>query len=251
MDRDLRALMARINVTFTNESLLHQALVHRSYLNEHRSFPLAHNERLEFLGDAVLELVVTTYLYDRFPSEPEGRLTAWRSALVNTYTIARHAKALAYDTELYLSRGEAHTDSKKAKTAILANAYEAVIGAIYLDQGYDVARAFITRDLLEPEVPRVIKRRREIDPKSTLQELIQEAFNITPTYRVLEEDGPDHDKSFRVGLYIGKTHIADGEGRSKQTAQVAAAKAALQDERWRTIYEQHNTMTTRSAPQSS
>lgn len=237
MEKDLQPLMERIGVTFSNVNVLRQALVHRSYLNENRAFPLDHNERLEFLGDAVLELAVTNHLYHRFPDQPEGQLTAWRSALVNTFMIAKHAKSLGYQEFLYLSRGESQTESKKAKTAVLANAYEAVIGAMYIDQGYTVAEAFIVRDLLEPEIPRVIERRRQIDPKSALQELVQDAYNLTPHYTVLTAEGPDHDKVFTVGFFIGSIQITQGTGRSKQAAQVDAAKQALENDQWKSRYD--------------
>ena len=231
MDKDLSSLMERLGVTFTQESLLRQALVHRSYLNEHRSFPLEHNERLEFLGDAVLELIVTDFLYRTYPN-PEGELTNWRSALVNATMLSKHANDLDFEKFLYLSRGETR-GSAKAREVILANAYESVIGAIYLDAGYEATRGFIERDLL-PELPSLLAKRAEIDPKSTFQEHVQEHMNVTPSYAVLEESGPDHARSFVVGAYVGETLVATGKGTSKQQAQVDAAKAALKDNSWQT-----------------
>ncbi|MCA9376162.1 MAG: ribonuclease III [Candidatus Doudnabacteria bacterium] len=233
MDKDLSALMEALGVQFADINHLRQAMVHRSYLNEHKSFPLDQNERLEFLGDAVLELVVTDHLYRTFPN-PEGELTAWRSALVNSNMLSKHGEALGFDEHLYLSKGEARSTGK-ARNAILANAYEAVIGAIYIDQGYEVAADFITRDLL-PEVPNVLERREEIDPKSSFQETVQEQLNVTPQYRVIDESGPDHNRHFVMGVYIENILVATGEGSSKQSSQVAAARTALQEDAWKTAY---------------
>ncbi|MFA6296925.1 MAG: ribonuclease III [Patescibacteria group bacterium] len=230
MDKDFTQLEKNIGIKFNNIKLLNQALVHRSYLNENTSFPLDNNERLEFLGDAVLELVVTQHLYNNF-TNPEGDLTNWRSALVNTNMISKHAKELGYDDFLYLSRGEAK-DIGKARDVILANAFEAVIGAIYLDQGWDVAKDFIEKHIIA-ELKKILDEKLYIDPKSRLQEEIQDALKVTPTYQVLKEWGPDHARKFKIGVYLEKKLLGEGEGDSKQEAQVNAAKNAIEREEWK------------------
>lgn len=214
-----------LGVTFKNQDLLKQSLVHRSYLNENPSFHLPHNERLEFLGDAVLELAVTEYLYNNYPN-PEGELTNWRASLVNAKMLSEIAKDLDLEDYLFLSRGEAKDKASKARQIILANAIEAVIGAIYLDQGMEPARGFIKREVLG-KLPHIIEYELYVDAKSHFQELVQEKFSITPTYKVLDESGPDHAKHFKVGAYIGEVLIAEGNGSSKQEAQMSAAEAAL------------------------
>jgi len=214
-----------LKVTFKNQDLLKQSLVHRSYLNENPSFHLPHNERLEFLGDAVLELVVTEYLYNEFPN-PEGELTTWRAALVNAKILAEIAKGLELEDFLFMSRGETKDTNSKARQIILANAIEAVIGAMFLDQGIEPVRGFITREVLS-KLSDIIEYGLYVDAKSHFQELVQEKFQITPSYRVLSEVGPDHAKNFNVGAYIGNTLIAEGKGSSKQEAQMAAAANAL------------------------
>lgn len=229
MNRDLSELESTIGVKFDNAELLRQALIHRSYLNEHRDVKLDHNERLEFLGDAVLELVVTDFLYVNFEN-PEGELTNWRSSLVNGKMLSKIARRLGADDFLYLSRGESK-DTGKARDYILANTFEAVTGAIYLDRGYDVARDFIHRVLLV-ELDEILEKKLYIDAKSKFQEAAQANTNTTPSYRVLEETGPDHDKHFVVGVYIGDEQIAKGEGSNKQSAQQSAAKAALELKGW-------------------
>jgi len=214
-----------IGVEFANKDLLQQVFVHRSYLNEHRSFHLDHNERLEFLGDAVLELIVTEFLYKTFPN-PEGDLTNWRSALVRGEMIATIATKLGMNDFLLLSHGEQQSTGK-SRNLILANAFEALIGAMYLERGYDVTSDFIHRMLL-PELKIIQEQELHIDAKSRFQEMVQEAQSITPNYRVLKEEGPDHDKEFTVGVYVGETLMGTGTGSSKQRAEQDAAKHAIE-----------------------
>lgn len=214
----------KIGVTFSNLDLLVTALTHRSYVNEHKKTVKEHNERLEFLGDAVLELVVTEYLYGNYP-DPEGVLTNWRSALVRTESIGAAASRLGFEPLLRLSRGEKR-GTPRARAQILANSFEAVIGALYLDQGYDASKKFIEDNLLVT-FDDILKTGSWMDPKSHLQELIQSQEGHTPQYKVLEEDGPDHDKTFTVGVFVNGTLRGKGVGPSKQNAQVAAAEAAL------------------------
>lgn len=210
---------------FNDAQLLVTAFTHRSYLNEHRRTAMEHNERLEFLGDAVLELVVTEHLYGKY-SEPEGILTNWRSALVRTESIGAAAERLGVEKLLRLSRGEKKASSERARLQILANCFEAIIGAIYLDRGYGAAQKFIHESLLGT-FQDILHSGSWVDPKSKLQETAQEHDSQTPSYRVLEESGPDHDKIFVVGVYIGDKLIGKGTGASKQAAQVAAAEIAL------------------------
>lgn len=226
--KDWSKLESILGIQFKNPDLLKQALVHRSYLNENPAFHLPHNERLEFLGDAVLELAVTEYLYNTYPN-PEGELTNWRAALVNAKMMAEIAKDLNLEDFLFLSRGEAKDSGTKARQIILANAIEAVIGAIYLDQGLEAASKFIKRAVLS-KLPHIIEYGLYVDAKSRFQELVQEALAITPTYRVMKEHGPDHAKHFRVGVYVREVLIAEGEGDSKQDAQMSAASAALKED---------------------
>lgn len=215
-----------LGVTFHNKDTLRQALVHRSYLNEHPDFPLGHNERLEFLGDAVLELVVTEYLFTHYEN-PEGELTNWRAALVNADMLSFVCQRLKIEDKLLLSKGESKEKNSKARHYILANACESIIGAIYLDQGWEASKTFILNHILI-ELPRVLENQLYIDPKSRFQELIQEKAGVTPTYKVLQEDGPDHEKTFQVGVYIGKQLVATGTGTSKHEAQIEAAKKAIE-----------------------
>lgn len=226
----LEDLQGILNYNFTDPNLLRQALVHRSYLNENPSFALSHNERLEYLGDAVLELIVSQYLYHHYPN-PEGDLTNWRASLVNAKNLSEVAKDLELDQWLMMSRGEAKDKDSKARQNILANAIEAVIGAVYLDGGLAAAEDLVTKQVLS-KLPDILHHRLYIDPKSRFQEMSQEIIGLTPTYRVLKEWGPDHGKQFRVGLYLGQEEVAQGEGTSKQEAQVDAATNGLKVKGW-------------------
>jgi ribonuclease-3 len=221
---DAKDLQKTIKVQFNNPDLLVSALTHRSYLNENRNFHLPHNERLEFLGDAVLELVATRYLYDNYP-HPEGELTNFRSALVNYRMLSEIARRLDLEKYLLMSKGEAK-DTGRARQVILANAIESLIGAVYLDQGYEGAKEFILREIIV-ELPAIINQGAYLDPKSKLQEIIQEKKGVTPHYQVMSESGPDHDKVFLVGVFMEKEKVGEGEGPSKQEAEVAAAENAL------------------------
>ncbi len=213
-----------LGVTFNNLDLLITAFTHRSYVNEHRKTVHEHNERLEFLGDVVLELVTTEYLFNNF-SEPEGVLTNWRSSLVRTESISAAAARLGYEPLLRLSRGEKH-GTERARAQILANAFEAVLGALYLDQGYEASKRFLTTSVLST-FQDILASGSWLDPKSHLQELAQTADGFTPAYKVISEEGPDHDKIFTVGVYVGKSLKGQGTGPSKQAAQQQAAEAAL------------------------
>jgi len=215
-----------LGVKFNNIDLLMTAFTHRSYVNEHKKSVSEHNERLEFLGDAVLELVVTDHLYKKY-DEPEGILTNWRSALVRTESIGAAAAKLGFEPMLRLSKGEKR-GSDRARMQILANSYEAVIGALYIDQGYDEARKFIT-DTLISTFKDILETGSWLDPKSRDQEVIQSDEGFTPQYRVLSEEGPDHDKVFTVGVFVNDDKRAEGKGPSKQTAQVIAAEKALSE----------------------
>jgi ribonuclease III len=210
---------------FDNTELLITAFTHRSYLNEHKKTAQQHNERLEFLGDAVLELVVTEYLYNNF-KEPEGILTNWRSALVRTESISAAAGREGFEPLLRLSRGEKR-GSLRARQQILANAYEAVIGALYLEKGYEATKDYITKTLL-PTFQDILDAGSWLDPKSRLQELVQNKEGFTPVYKVLSEEGPDHDKMFVIGVFVNNQLMGEGSGPSKQSAQVAAATAAIE-----------------------
>ncbi|MDI6778402.1 MAG: ribonuclease III [Patescibacteria group bacterium] len=227
--KKIEDLEKKIKTKFKNLDLLRTAVTHRSYLNENRSYKLDHNERLEFLGDAVLELVVTDHLYRNYPN-PEGELTNWRAALVNKDMLASVSRSLGIEGFLQMSRGEAK-DTGRAREYLLANAFEAIIGAIYLDQGYDSAKKFISENILS-RLEDVIKSKLYIDPKSNFQEEAQARVGITPNYRVLSESGPDHDKKFVIGVYLSDEEVAQGEGNSKQQAQREAAKAALEAKSW-------------------
>lgn len=220
----------QVKVSFKNDALLEQAFIHRSFINENSRSGLEHNERLEFLGDAILELVVTEYLYSVYPNHSEGDLTAYRSALVNAVTLGQVADHLGFNAMMKLSKGEAK-DVSRARSSILADAYEAFIGALYLDQGYDAAKQFISRTVLV-RTEDIIKQGLHKDAKSYIQEKAQETRSVTPNYKVLGEEGPDHDKRFRVGIYFGDELIAEGEGKSKQEAETSAAKSALQVQGW-------------------
>ena len=230
MNRNLEKLEDILGFKFKNKDFLRSALVHRSYLNEHKGFVLEHNERLEFLGDAVLELSVTDFLYNNY-SEAEGVLTNWRSSLVNGERLAQIAEELGVYNYLYLSRGEAQDTNQKARNYILANAFEAMIGAMYLDQGYDAAEAFVEKYLF-PKTEEIMRNKLWRDPKSTLQEKVQEAEGETPYYSVVRETGPDHDKQFIVGVYVKDMLLAQGSGKSKQEAEQDAARNALEEKGW-------------------
>lgn len=219
-----------VGVSFNDKQLLTQAFTHRSYINENRGTKMQHNERLEFLGDAVLELATTEFLYERFPNRNEGELTAIRAALVNTITLSEVASELNFNSELLLSKGE-RKDTGRARQAILANTFEAVIGAIYLDQGFESARAFIAKNLL-PRTERIVEEGLWVDAKSKFQEKAQEHMGATPVYQTLNEAGPDHDKQFTVGLFVQDKKIASGTGKSKQDAEQAAAREALKLQKW-------------------
>lgn len=223
-------LSKKLNVQFGNIRLLAQAFTHRSYLNEHRNSGLEHNERLEFLGDAVLELVVTNFLYKTYPKKPEGDMTALRSALVNAQTLAGVALTLELNSYLLLSKGEAK-DTGRARQYILANTIEALIGAIYLDLGYDTAAQFIDAHV-HTLIHEVIEKKTFIDPKSLFQEMAQEHAGVTPRYELMKEFGPDHDKLFTVGVFLGDVHIASGDGKSKQEAETQAAFKGLAVKKW-------------------
>jgi len=214
----------KINVEFSDKDLLRQVFVHRSFLNENPGFTLDHNERLEFLGDAVLELIVTENLYKNLPN-PEGELTNLRSALVRGQTLSDVANTLGLNEYLYLSKGESKSEGK-ARQLILANAFEALIGAIYLDQGYNAAKDFIEKNIIT-RLNKVIEQKTYLDPKSHLQEIAQAKMSITPTYKVLSETGPDHSKNFIVGCFLKDENIGEGSGHSKQTAESSAAANAL------------------------
>ncbi len=219
-------LEKRINYSFKNSKILQEALTHRSYLNENPRIGVSHNERLEFLGDAVLELAVTEDLYARFPQYEEGTLTSLRAALVNYQMMATVARSIELEKFIRLSRGEAK-DLGRAREVILANAMEALIGAIYLDSSYASARAFVFR-IVMPNLQEIIDKGLYKDAKSLLQEKVQADFKLTPTYKLIEEKGPDHNKIFNMGVYFGEKLIANGDGPSKQEAEVVAAKNALE-----------------------
>ncbi len=227
---DFSLFEKKTGITFKDKKLLEQAFIHRSYINENSGGRLSHNERLEFLGDAVLELIVTDYLYNKYPDRDEGELTAYRSALVNAIIIGEVAMSLGMNEYLLLSKGEAK-DIGKARNYILANTYEAYVGAVYLDQGYDVAREFISSTLFG-KIDTIVAKKLWRDPKSLVQEKAQEYVNITPSYKVIHESGPDHDKSFTVGIFFGEDRVAEGKGHSKQEAEQSAARAALEAKDW-------------------
>lgn len=215
----------KLGTKFRDRQVLKEALTHRSYLNEHPSWSLPHNERLEFLGDAVLELIVTEFLYGKFPEYDEGKLTSIRAALVNYIMLSRIARDIDLEKFLYLSRGESN-DTKKARDVILANAMEAVIGAVYLDQGIGVVKRVISNIVIS-HLDEVMSKELYRDPKSMLQEIAQEKKKITPVYRVIKEEGPDHEKQFLVGVYFGDELMGEGIGSFKQEAESRAAEAAL------------------------
>lgn len=227
---DFGAFEEKIGITFKNKDLLRTSFTHRSYLNENRKSGMEHNERLEFLGDAVLELVVTEHLFSKYPEKPEGDLTAYRSALVNAVTLSGVAEGLGMNDFLLLSRGEAK-DTGRARQVILANTIEAFIGALYLDQGYGGARKFISAHLFSL-IDDIVHKKMWLDAKSHFQEKAQEIVGVTPSYETVKEAGPDHDKQFTVAVFIGHEKVAEGEGKSKQEAEQHAASQALKAKKW-------------------
>ena len=230
IERDIEILQDLLKVIFKDTALLLSALTHRSYLNEHRDATWDHNERLEFLGDAVLELVVTDFLFAKYPEKPEGELTAVRAALVNTNSLCNASEILGINKFLLMSKGESK-DEGRARQYILANVFEACIGAIYLDQGYEAARNFIAERLFA-NTEKIVEKRLWQDAKSRFQELAQERASITPTYETLSQDGPDHDRVFTVGVFLRHEKVAEGKGRSKQEAEQQAAQMAVVAKGW-------------------
>ena len=228
--KDFSQLEKTLKIKFKNQDLLKQAFVHRSYINENPGFNLPHNERMEFLGDAVLELIVTEHLYQNYPN-PEGELTNWRASLVNGQMLSKLAKKTGLEKYLYLSRGESKDTNSKARNYILANTFEALIGAIYLDQKYKKTKDFLI-EVLIPELPYILSNQLYLDPKSKFQEAAQDKLGITPTYQVLKESGPDHAKKFQVGVYLEQELVATSTGSSKQEAQVKAAERGLKKKNW-------------------
>lgn len=228
--KDFSKLEKKLGIKFKNQNLLIQAFCHRSYLNENPDFNLENNERLEFLGDAVLELIVTEYLFEKYPTKSEGELTNWRAALVNAKILSEVAGELEFNDFLLLSKGEAK-ELGRARQYILANTFEALIGAVYLDQGYKNCEDFLKRYLIV-RLPEIIEKGLFKDAKSRFQEEAQEREGITPSYKVLKEWGPDHAKHFIVGIYLGERLVAQGEGSSKQEAEDEAAKNALEVKNW-------------------
>ncbi len=223
---ELSKLEKNLDHKFSKQDLLREALTHRSYLNENPRWDVPHNERLEFLGDAVLELIVTENLFSKFPHEDEGKLTTLRAALVNYQMLARLSAQIDLEKNILMSKGEAK-DRGRAREVILANAMEALIGSLYLDGGYEAAKSFIEKFIL-PEIREVLEKGSYKDPKSLLQEKAQATKKVTPSYKLIMEKGPDHKKIFVVGVYVGEEELARGEGMSKQDAEVEAARKALE-----------------------
>lgn len=230
-EKKIELFCEKNGLLFKNKSILEQAFIHRSYINENPKTGKSHNERLEFLGDAVLELVSTEHLFRMYPHAPEGELTAYRSALVNAQLVGQIGMDLGMNECLFLSKGEARDIGTRARHIILANTYEAVVGAIYLDQGYKTAEDFILKTLLV-QTREIVDKKLWRDAKSFVQEKCQEVYQSTPTYRLVESVGPDHDKEFIMAIYFGEKEIARGQGKSKQDAEQQAAREALAKERW-------------------
>lgn len=230
METELVKLEKILGVEFIDKNYLLSAITHRSYLNEHKEATQEHNERLEFLGDAVLELVVTDYLYQKYPEKPEGELTAVRAALVNTVSLAESAQKLGLNDFMLMSKGEAK-DTGRARQYILANAFESCIGAIYLDQGYDAAKKFIGEQLFN-KTDKIVEKKLWQDAKSRFQELAQDKVSITPSYEMLSQEGPDHDRMFTIGVFLRDEKVAEGKGRSKQEAEQDAAEKAIEAKSW-------------------
>ncbi len=231
-EKDFSQFEQNLNLNFKNKDLLREAFTHRSYINESKRNDLTHNERLEFLGDAVLELVVTDHLFKKYTDRTEGDLTSYRSALVNAVTLGEVARTLGMNDYLLLSKGEAK-DTGKARQIILANTFEALVGALYLDQKYEGAEAFIVEQLL-PLTEEIVEKELWKDSKSFLQEKAQEEMGVTPTYKVVREAGPDHDKKFVVAVLLGDELVAEAQGKSKQEAEQGAAAQALKEKKWNT-----------------
>ena len=222
----------KMGVVFNDIGLLRTACTHRSYLNENKGAGLEHNERLEFLGDAVLELIITYFLFKKYPKKNEGDLTSYRAALVNTVSLSRVAESLGVNDYMLLSRGE-EKDKGRARSIILADSVEAIIGAIYIDQGYSAAANFVSRHLLEViDIDEIVSKKLWLDAKSRFQERAQEMTNFTPAYKTLKETGPDHDKQFTLGVFLGSVQVALGTGPSKQEAEQKAAEKALEVKGW-------------------
>lgn len=227
---DFEKIESKLGFHFNNSELLKQAFTHRSYLNENRKSGIEHNERLEFLGDAVLELVTTEYLYKLYPNKNEGDLTALRSALVNTISISDIAHGLGFNDFLLLSKGESK-DTGRARQYILANTYESVVGAMFLDLGYEAAQTFIEKTLI-PTLGEIVEKGTWMDAKSKLQEIVQDKFGVTPRYETVRENGPDHDKTFTIAVFFGDEQKTEGSGKSKQEAEQEAAKKILAENKW-------------------
>lgn len=230
-NKDFSELEESLNIFFQTKDLLIQAFCHRSYLNENPTFYLGHNERLEFLGDAVLELITTDYLFRNYPLKPEGEMTGWRASLVNANILSDTAREMNFEKFLLLSSGE-EKEQGKARKYILSDTFEAFIGALYLDSGYEAAKRFIEERLIKEKLSEIIEKKLFKDPKSLFQEKAQEILSITPIYQVLEEVGPDHQKNFIVGAFLGEELIAKGEGTSKHEAELKAASEALKAKNW-------------------
>jgi len=229
---DISVFEKKAGVHFKDKSLLTQAFTHRSYLNENKGLKMSHNERLEFLGDAVLELISTDYLFKKYPDKTEGDLTSYRSALVNTISLARAATELDMNDYLLLSKGEAK-DMGRARQIILADTFEAVIGALYVDGGYEIVKDFVKRNLFDLiDIAHIVKNKLWLDAKSRFQEQAQEKLGVTPAYKTLKEEGPDHDKTFTLGVFLGDVQVAVGEGPSKQEAEQKAAENGLKEKGW-------------------
>jgi len=230
IEKNLEMVEKLVGCTFIDKMHLLTAVTHRSYLNENRDAKQDHNERMEFLGDAVLELVVTDFLFHKYKDKPEGELTAVRAALVNTVSLAESSAKLGINDYLLMSKGETK-DTGRARQYILANVFEALIGALYIDQGYDASKTFIAEHLF-PKTEKIVEKRLWQDAKSRFQELAQENQNVTPTYETLGQEGPDHDRIFTVGVFLNKEKIGEGKGRAKQEAEQKAAEDALEKKGW-------------------
>ncbi len=222
----------KLDIKFKDLDLLRQACTHRSYINEHKKGTAGHNERLEFLGDAVLELVVTFFLYRKFPDKNEGELTSYRAALVNSNSLAKVAHKLGVNEYLLLSRGESK-DNGRARSIIHADTFEAIIGAVYIDQGYQAAANFISKNIFEVlDIDEIVNNKSWLDAKSRFQEVAQEKQGVTPVYKLIKEAGPDHNKQFTVGVFLGDVNVGMGSGLSKQEAEQKAAEKALENKGW-------------------